>query len=66
MLVSEATLIKAAIDTGIAAFGKESASRKVHAQFQKLLNLLSGGATPENAKRPKANLVKKDRGDNGR
>lgn len=53
--------MKAAIDTGIAAFGKESTARKVHRQFQKLLEVLSGGA-PENAKRP----VKKDRKGDGR
>lgn len=60
MLISEASLMKAAIDTGIAAFAKDGGS-KANKQFRKLLTSLADGGTPEPAKKKTADKVKKDR-----
>lgn len=59
MLVTEAALLKAAINTGIAAFGKDGGA-KANREFKKLLTSLVDGGTPEPAKKKKA-VVKKGR-----
>ena len=48
-LATEASLMKAAIDTGIAAFGKNVS--KVNQSFRGLLKKLSGSDDPEPTKR---------------
>jgi hypothetical protein len=41
ILASEATILQAAISTGVAAFGKDG-GKKAHASFQKLIKSLIG------------------------
>ncbi len=50
-LATEASLMKAAIDTGIAAFGKNVG--KVNQSFRDLLNRLNGGGDPGSTRRNK-------------
>lgn len=57
-LATEASLMKAAIDTGIAAFGKNVG--KVNKSFRDLLKKLSGGDDPDApTKRNMADMVDK-------
>lgn len=46
MLASEATVMHAAINTAVAAFGKDGGS-KAHAAFQKLIKNLIGSDDPD-------------------
>lgn len=62
MLASEAALMKFAIDTGIAAFGKKAA--EVNREFRKIIDKLNG-ESPASAKKNMADLVREKRG-NGR
>lgn len=61
MMATNATLLKAAVDTGIAAFGKNGAG-KANSQFRKLLKRLIGtGSDPEPAKKNMADQITKGR-----
>lgn len=42
-IATQATLLKAAIDTAVAAFGKKGAARKAANEFRKLIEELTDG-----------------------